>query len=143
MTVPDHQTAAPSAQRQPVVSTRFDSPSMPEDIQPLLRRLIGGADGAGPEILDRARTSTTPSLLVAAALLTTDHNDFLARAAEHAATSRDRQLVVVAGTHLDGDDDLFDALVRDHLADHPDDILAAWIAARHPRHHPQHSRTDS
>ena len=29
-----------------------------------------------------------------------------------------------------GDADLLDALVRDHLADHPDNLLAAWIAAR-------------
>ncbi len=26
---------------------------------------------------------------------------------------------------------LLDALVRDHLADHPDNVLAAWIAAQH------------
>ena len=29
------------------------------------------------------------------------------------------------------DEDLLDALVRDHLADHPDSILAAWIATQH------------
>jgi hypothetical protein len=28
---------------------------------------------------------------------------------------------------------LLDALVRDHLADHPDNILAAWIGAQHTR----------
>ena len=27
-------------------------------------------------------------------------------------------------------DTQFDALVRDHLADHPDHLLAAWIAGR-------------
>jgi hypothetical protein len=32
---------------------------------------------------------------------------------------------------VNGDAVLLDALVRDHLADHPDNILAAWIAAKH------------
>ena len=34
-------------------------------------------------------------------------------------------------THLHGDTELFDVLVRDHLADHPDHLMAAWIAGRH------------
>ena len=46
-------------------------------------------------------------------------------------TPRDRQLVVLAETHLNGNTDLFDVLVRDHLADHPDHLMAAWIAGRH------------
>ena len=33
------------------------------------------------------------------------------------------------------DHDLFDALIRDHLADHPDNVLAAWIATRHTQRH--------
>ena len=31
--------------------------------------------------------------------------------------------------HLRGDHDLVDALAREHLADHPDSVLVAWIAA--------------
>ena len=70
---------------------------MPKTSSHCSRRLIGGADGAGRD--PRSGPDQHNALvLVAAALLTTDHNDFLARAAEHAATSRDRQLVVVAGT---------------------------------------------
>jgi hypothetical protein len=105
---------------------------MPDDVENLICRVIGGDPEAPAEILDRARTSNSPTLLVTASLLTNEP-DLLARAARCAATTRDRQLVAVAAAHLDGDEDLLDALVRDHLADHPDNILAAWIAAKHTR----------
>jgi hypothetical protein len=105
---------------------------MPDDIENLLLRLIGGDKTAPAEIRDRARTCDSPSLLVAAALIT-DENEgqLMARAGACAASSRDRQLVAVAAAHLGHNDDLLDALVRDHLADHPDNLLAAWIAAKH------------
>jgi hypothetical protein len=109
---------------------------MPDDIENLLRRLIGGDDAAVTEILDRAATVNAPPLLGAAALLTDEHgqhSSLLARAADNATTTRDRQLVAVAAAHLDDDEDLVDALVRDHLSDYPDNILAAWIAAQHTR----------
>jgi hypothetical protein len=109
---------------------------MPPDIEVLLLRLIGGDDAAVGEILDRARTNDSPELLVAAALVTehpTEGAQFLARAAKRAATTRDRQLVALATAHLDNNGDLLDALVRDHLSDHPDNILAAWIALQSPR----------
>ncbi len=104
---------------------------MPDASEILLRRLIGGDVTATTEILARARTSTAATVLVAAALLTDGDGDLLARAATNAVTTRDRQLVAIAAAHLDGDDDLLDALVRDHLADHPDNVFAAWIAATH------------
>ncbi|MFC6083559.1 hypothetical protein [Sphaerisporangium aureirubrum] len=106
------------------------------DTDTLIRRLIGG-DAAG--VLDRARTSDEPILLVAAALADPAKRDLLARAARLAATTRDRQLVAIATAHLDGDGDRVDALARDHLADHPGDILVAWIAGRAatPLHDPQ------
>ena len=50
--------------------------------------------------------------------------------AEHATTTRDRQLVALADAHLRGDADLLHVLVRDHLSEHPDNLLAAWIAGR-------------
>lgn len=109
---------------------------MVDDIENLVRRLIGGNAAAGTDILDRARTGRSPTLLVAAALLTDEPDDqLLARAAKHAATTRERQLVAVAAAHLCNDDDLFYALVRDHLADYPDSLLAAWIAAHHRNSH--------
>ena len=109
---------------------------MPPDIEVLLLRLIGGDATAPGEILESAGTSTSPALLVAAALVTgqpTDTAGFLARAEKHAATTRDRQLVALATAHLDDDADLLDALVRDHLSDHPDNVLAAWIASQRTR----------
>lgn len=93
----------------------------------LLHRLIGGSGDARVEVLARAASSSSPPLLVAAALLARDPG-ILTRAGRHAATVRDRQLVALADARLRGDEDLFDALVRDHLAEHPDNLLAAWIA---------------
>jgi hypothetical protein len=70
---------------------------------------------------------------VAAALVSHDGEELLARAAATATTTRDRQLVAIAAAHLAHDEELLDALVRDHLADHPDSILAAWIATQQRR----------
>jgi hypothetical protein len=106
---------------------------MPEDFESLLRRLIGGDAQAPAVILDRAATSCSPALLVAAALLADEPDALLARAAQHAESTRDRQLTAVVAAHLRGDDELLDALVRDHLADYPDSLLAAWIAVKHTR----------
>jgi hypothetical protein len=106
---------------------------MPTDIEILIHRLIGGDDTAPAEILDRAQTDDSPGLLVAAALVADEPQAYLARAATSAATTRDRQLVALATAHVKDDAELLDALVRDHLSDHPDSVLAAWIAAHHPR----------
>jgi hypothetical protein len=103
---------------------------MRTDIEVLLSRLIGGDDTAPADILDRAHTTDSPRLLIAAALVAQDPDSYLARAATTAATTQDRQLVALATAHLANDADLLDALVRDHLADHPDSVLAAWIAAQ-------------
>ncbi len=106
---------------------------MPDDNDHLLRALFGGDDEAAGQILAQAALTNSPALLVAAALLSPEPNALLARAASSAVTTRDRQLHAIAVAHLDGDEELLDALVRDHLADHPDNILAAWIAAQHTR----------
>jgi hypothetical protein len=66
--------------------------------------------------------------LVAAALCASDGELLLARAAEIATTTRDRQLVAIAAAYLRGEPDVVDALARDHLVDHPDSVLAARIA---------------
>jgi hypothetical protein len=106
---------------------------MPTEIEVLLSRLIGGDATAAAEILDRARSDDSPRLLVAAALVAEAPQTYLTRAVNCATTTRDRQLVSLATAHLDGDADLLDALARDHLADHPDSVIAAWIAAQHAR----------
>jgi hypothetical protein len=102
----------------------------------LLHRLIGGGSD---ELLARAATSTTPALLVAAAVRTGSPAP-LVIAASRAETTRDRQLVAIADAHLRGDE-RFDALVCDHLVDHPDNVVAAWIAAVHRQtYHPDTRR---
>jgi hypothetical protein len=106
---------------------------MPDDIHHLVRRLIAGDAEARARIQALASTGGSPTVLVAAALVSRDSDELMARAAAAATTTRDRQLVAVAAAYLAGDEELLDALVRDHLADHPDSILAAWIAGQHPR----------
>jgi hypothetical protein len=108
----------------------------------LIRQLIGGDSHAAVAILQRAENSTDPVLLVAAALINSAGPDRLGRAAELAGNTRDRQLVAIAAAYVAGDQDRMDALARDHLVDHPDNLLVAWIAAGtglladpHPTHH--------
>jgi ABC-type uncharacterized transport system ATPase subunit len=95
---------------------------------PLLRRLVVGDETAVEAIVDASRTSDDPLILVAAALFAADGDGLLARAEAIAATTRDRQLVAIAGAHRRGERELVDALARDHLVDHPDNVLVAWIA---------------
>jgi hypothetical protein len=106
---------------------------MPDDDESLVRQFIGGQHRAAEEVRQRALVDNTPVLLVAAALLADKPDDLLARAGQSATTARDRQLVVIAAAYLAGQHDRLDALVRDHLADHPGNILAAWIAAQPAR----------
>jgi hypothetical protein len=61
----------------------------------------------------------------------------LDEARRRAVTGRDRRLVVLAERLLAGDHEQFDALVRDHLVEHPDHVLAAWLAQEHAQHHRQ------
>ncbi len=94
----------------------------------LLHRLAVGDGAAIAAIVDASRTSDDPLVLVAAALFAADGGDLMARAGKVAASTRDRQLVAIAGAHLRGERALVDALARDHLVDHPDSVLVAWIA---------------
>jgi hypothetical protein len=105
---------------------------MADALHPLIRRLIAGDDQAREPLQALAATEGDPTLLVAAALAGPGDDRLLARAAAAATTTRDRQLVAIAAAHLAGDTHRLDVLVRDHLADHPGSLLAAWIAAQHP-----------
>ncbi len=96
----------------------------------LIRGLVGGDETAERRIAERALTSDDPLLLVAAALIDPAAPAPLARALASATSTKDRQIVAIAAAHLAGDRDRVDALARDHLVDHPDSILVAWIAAR-------------
>ena len=97
-------------------------------MHPLLRRLVLGDDEAIAAVLAAAETSDDPLVLVTAALFAGDADGLLTRAGAAASTTRDRQLVAIAVAHHRGDPSLVDALARDHLVDHPDSVLAAWIA---------------
>jgi len=94
----------------------------------LLRRLVTGDDAAITAIVEASQTSDDPLILVAAALFTPHGDRLLTRAESLASTTRDRQLVAIATAHHRGDRQLVDALARDHLVDHPDNVLVAWIA---------------
>lgn len=94
----------------------------------LIRRLVVG-DAAIAALVSASRTSDDPLILVAAALVAPAGGcGLLARADGIASTTRDRQLVAIAAAHLRGDRELVDALAREHLVDHPDSVLVAWIA---------------
>jgi hypothetical protein len=100
-------------------------PTLPEQ---LLHELVVGDAAAITAIVEASRTSDDPTILVAAALFAASEDGLMARARGLAATTRDRQLVAIAAAHLRGERELVDALARDHLVDHPDNVLVAWIA---------------
>ena len=97
------------------------------DPQLLIRGFIAGSAGTTDALVQAARTSRDPALLVAAALVPLGRPELLLLAA--ATSTRERQLVAVASAHLRGDHDRALLLARDHLADHPDAVLVAHIAA--------------
>ena len=101
----------------------------PTHSEQLIHQLVVGDAAAIAAIVAASRTSENPMILTAAALFAPDGDGLIARARGIAVTTRDRQLVAIAGAHLRGDRDLVDALARDHLVDHPDNVLVAWIAA--------------
>ena len=97
----------------------------------LIRSLALGDETAIAAVVEAAHATDDPETLVAAALVAADGADLLTRAEQLATTTRDRQLVAIASASRRGDAELVDALARDHLVDHPDSVLVAWIAGRH------------
>jgi hypothetical protein len=106
--------------------------STPDITRALLHRLVEHDPSAAAEVVVAAPTSGSPSLLVAAALLALAP-ELLLRAGALATTTRDRQLVALGQAYLAGETDRLDVLVREHLGEHPDNLLASWIAGRPPR----------
>jgi hypothetical protein len=95
----------------------------------LLHRLVTGDAAAIAAIVEASRASDDPMILVAAALFAAGDGDrHVARAGGKAASTRDLQVVAIATAHLRGERELVDALARDHLVDHPVNVLVAWIA---------------
>ena len=106
---------------------------MPAEPDNVIHQLVVGGDAAIAEIVERAHTSDDVTTMVAAAMFAPVPGDLLQRAAGVATTTRDRQVVAIAVAHVAGDLDRVDALARDHLGDHPDSVLVAWISAHtHP-----------
>ncbi len=99
-----------------------------DDVDEAIRRAIGGDAGARAWLTARADTDGHPLAQVMACLLGGDAAGLVA-ARDRAASRRDRQVVEIALAHLSGDRDRVDALARDHLVDHPDSLIVAWIAA--------------
>jgi hypothetical protein len=95
----------------------------------LIHQLVLGDAAAIAAIVAASSDSTDPLILVAAALFASDGERLLVLAGGLARSTRDRQLVAIASAHLRGERDLVDALARDHLVDHPDNVLVAWIAS--------------
>ena len=79
------------------------------------------------QLISRILTGDDPAVLVAVALAAADRP--LERAAALAVDARVRRTVAVACAYLGGDADRALLLARDHLADHPADILVAHIAS--------------
>jgi hypothetical protein len=101
-----------------------------------IRRAIGGDAEAVAWIIAHVDTTEAALVLVMAALHERDPIR-LDRARSLAVTSRDRQVVEIARAHLDGRCELVDALARDHLVDHPDSLIVAWIASDAAREQPK------
>ena len=110
------------------VSEVSAQPAIVLGMNPLLRRLVTGDDAAITAIVNASRTSDDPLILVAAALFSPRGDCLLVRAEGLASTTRERQVVAIAAAHQRGDRELVSALARDHLVDHPDNVLVAWIA---------------
>ena len=113
-------------QSNSVMSTPATGPELSDD---LLRLLLSGRPDVPNAVARAASTSSDPSVIVAAALLSRD-SMMLSTARPLARTTRDRQLVALAAARIGGQQDHFDVLVREHLLMFPDDLLASWIAGR-------------
>jgi hypothetical protein len=93
-----------------------------------IRQAIGGDGDAIARIRERALSTDDARVIVMAALLDNDL-PHLASAGALAVNSRDRQIVEIARAYLSGQSELVDALARDHLVDHPDSLIVAWMAS--------------
>lgn len=97
------------------------------DVDATIRRAIGGDQRASDAVL-LAAASTDDARLLAVAAILTSRQDLIDRARASASTTRDRQMVAIGATHLAGDAELVRLLARDHLSEHPDSLIVAWIA---------------
>lgn len=99
-----------------------------ERVEATIRRAIGGDEPTIASVVANVMEADDARLVALAALLTA-RTDWIARAHTLALTTRDRQVVAISACHLAGNHDLAQMLARDHLADHPDSLIVAWIAS--------------
>jgi hypothetical protein len=99
-----------------------------DGVDAMIRQAIGGNADAISWIVAHADT-LDDAIVIAMAALLERRPKRLDRAGAIAATSRDRQVVAIARSHLAGEGELVDALARDHLVDYPDSLIVAWIAS--------------
>ncbi len=102
------------------------------DPHELVRQLIVGDGVVADAVLERTGTSDEPLALVVAALTRPADTGLLVRALRLASSPRDRQVIAVASAFLAGETERVQALAREHLLDHPDSVLVAWLAASAP-----------
>jgi hypothetical protein len=102
------------------------------DTHQLIRRLITGDRTVDDGLIRRAKTSNEPTVLVVAALTYPNETGLLVRALRSATSTQDRQVIAIASAFLAGELDRVHALAREHLVDHPDSVLVAWLAASAP-----------
>jgi hypothetical protein len=74
--------------------------------------------------------------LISAAVRDPGSVEWLESARQDASSLRERQIVAIAAAFLAGEYDRVDVLARDHLADHPDSVVVAQIAAATVRRRP-------
>lgn len=103
-----------------------------DGVDTAIRQAIGGDVVAIAWIARNADTTGDATVIAMAALLER-HPDRLDRAQLMAATTQERQVVAIARAHLDGHNDLVDALARDHLVDYPNSLIVAWVASNTAR----------
>jgi hypothetical protein len=99
------------------------------DTDRLIRQLINDDAVEADGLLAYAKASDDPMVLVVAALTHPGEDGLLAQALRAASASRDRQVIAIASAWLAGEAGRVDALAREHLADYPDSVLVAWLAA--------------
>src|SRR4051794_34488276 len=106
---------------------------MSADAEKVIHKLVVADRATIAEIVEKARGSGDVTTVVAAAMFAPDPGVLLHHAAGIATTTRERQVVAIAVAHVAGDTERVDALARDHLVDHPDSVLVAWMTANtHP-----------
>jgi hypothetical protein len=99
------------------------------DTKELIRRLIAGDRTVAASLMKSATTSNEPLVLVLTALTHPAETGLLLRALQNASSTRDRQVIAIASAFLAHESHHVHALARDHLVDHPDSVLVAWLAA--------------